>query len=79
MRYALLIYCDEETAVADVKGSVARNSSPRSSTDCGQHRVPAGTQRLLSSRAAGIVWCWDGGDITITGRPAAQTREHLTG
>lgn len=75
MRYVLLIYCDEATAVSD-------RERERREGQFTAIRVPgalAGTQLLLPSRAARTVRCWDGGDIIVTGGPAAQTREQLTG
>jgi len=80
MRYALLIYCDEETAVSDDRDRDRREEQFTAILDGLRARgVLVHIQRLRSARAARIVRCWDGGDIIITDGPAAQTREQLTG
>jgi hypothetical protein len=79
MRYVLLIYCHEDTAVSD-RDRERREAQFTAVLDgLRAHGVLANTQRLLPARAARIVRCWDGGDIIITDGPAAQTREQLTG
>jgi hypothetical protein len=79
MRYALLIYCDEKTAVSDPERERREEQFTAILDGLRAHGVLADTQRLLPARAARIVRCWDGGDIIITDGPAAQTREQLTG
>jgi hypothetical protein len=79
MRYALLIYCDEETAASNPE-RVRREEQLTAILDgLRARRVLADTQRLQPARAARNVRCWDGGDIIVTDGPAAQTREQLTG
>ena len=78
MRYALLIYCDEETAVSDHERERREEQFTAILDGLRARGVLADTQRLLSARAARIVRCWDGGDIIVTDGPAAQTREQLT-
>jgi hypothetical protein len=79
MRYALLIYCDEDTAVSDRERERGEEKLTAILDGLRARGVLADTQRLLPARAARTVRCWDGGDIMITDGPAAQTREHLTG
>jgi hypothetical protein len=79
MRYALLIYCDEETAVSDRDRERREEQFTAIRDGLRARGVPADTQLLLPSRAARVVRCWDGGDIIITSGPAPQTREQLTG
>lgn len=79
MRYALLIYCDEETAVNDYDRERREEQFTEMVNGLRARGVLADTQRLLPSCAARVVRCWDGGDIIVTGGPAAQTKEQLTG
>jgi hypothetical protein len=79
MRYALLIYCDEETAVSDRERERREEQFTAILDGLRAHGLLADTQRLLPARAARIVRCWVGGDIIIADGPATQTREQLTG
>jgi hypothetical protein len=79
MRYALLIYCHEDTLVSDRERQRREEQFTAVFNGLPARGVLANTQRLLPARAARIVRCWDGGDITITDGPAAWTREQLTG
>jgi hypothetical protein len=79
MRYALLIYCDEDTTVSDRERERREEQLTAILDGLRARGVLADTQRLLSARAARVVRCRDGGDIIITDGPAAQTREQLTG
>jgi hypothetical protein len=79
MRYALLIYCDDETAASDPERERREEQLTAILDRLRARGVLAGTQRLLPARAARIVRCWDGGDIIVTDGPAARTREQLTG
>ncbi len=66
MRYTLLIYCEEETAVRE-----RREEQFTAILDGLRARgVLAGTQRLLSARATRIVRCRDGGDTVVTASSA---------
>ena len=79
MRYALIIYRDEEAAVSDPE---KERREERLTTVLGELQargVLADTQRLPPARATRTVRCWDGGDIIVTDAPAAQTTEQLTG
>ena len=79
MRYALLIYCGEDTT--DCHGE-RMNPEHQITATPGRPRAPDGladSLRLLPARAARTVRCWDGGDIIVTDGPAAQAREQLTG
>ena len=79
MRYALLIYRDEETAVSDRERERLEEQFTAILDGLRARGVLADTQRLLPAHAARIVRCWDGGDIIVTDGRAAQTREQLTG
>jgi hypothetical protein len=79
MRYALLIYCDEDMAVSDRERERRVDQLTAILDGLRARGVLADTQRLLPARAARTVRCWDGGDIIVTDGPAAQTREQLTG
>jgi hypothetical protein len=79
MRYALLIYCDEETPVSDRERERREEQFTALNDGLRARGVPADAQRLPPSRAARTVRCWDGGDIIVADGPAAQTREQLTG
>jgi hypothetical protein len=79
MRYALLIYRHEDTAVSDRERERREEQFTAILDGLRARGVLADTQRLLSARAARIVRCWDGGDIIITDGPATQTGEQLTG
>jgi len=74
MRYALLIYCHEDTLVSDRERQ--RREEQRTAVLDGlrARSLLADTQRLRPARAARTVRCWAGGDITITDGPAAQPR-----
>ena len=79
MRYALLIYCDDETAVSDRERERREEQFTAILDGLRARGVLADTQRLLPGCAARIVRCWGGGDIIVTDGPAARTREQLTG
>jgi hypothetical protein len=79
MRYALLIYCNEETAVSDRERERREEQLTTVLSGLRARGVLTDTQRLLPARAARTVRCWDGGDIIVTDGPAAQAREQLTG
>jgi hypothetical protein len=79
MRYALLIYCPENTLVSDHERQRRAEQCTAVLDGLATHGVLANTQRLRSARAARTVRCWDGGDITITDGPATQTTEQLSG
>ena len=79
MRYALLIYCDEDAAVSDRERQRREEQFTAIVGGLRARGVIAGAQRLLPARAARSVRCWDGGDIIITDGPAAPTMEQLTG
>jgi hypothetical protein len=78
MRYALLIYCDENAAVSDLEKERREKQFAAMLDELGAVGVLADSQRLRPARAARTVRCWDGGDIIITDGPAARTREQLT-
>jgi hypothetical protein len=79
MRYALLIYCHEDTLVSDRERQRRGEQFTAVFNELPTRGVLANTQRLLPARAARTVRCWDGGDIIITDGPATQTSEQLTG
>src|SRR5262252_4504790 len=79
MRYALLIFCHEDTLVSDRERQRREEQFTAVFNALPARGVRANTQGLRSARAARTVRCWDGGDITITDGPAAQTREQLIG
>ena len=79
MRYALLIYCDEETAVSDREKEGREEQLTTVLGELQARGVLADTQRLPPAPVARTVRCWDGGDIIVTDGPAAQTTEQLTG
>jgi hypothetical protein len=79
MRYALLIYCREDTLVSDRERQRREEQCTAVLDGLRARGVRANTQRLRPAHAARTVRCWDGGDITITDGPAAQTTEQLTG
>lgn len=79
MRYALLIYCDEEAPASDRERERRDEQLTAILDELRARGVLAGTQRLMPTRATRIVRCWDGGDIIITDGPAAPTSEQLTG
>ena len=80
MRYAVLIYRDEETAVSDREKAASRVTFTAILDGLRAFGVLAGTQHSgCAARAARIVRCRDGGDIIVTDGPAAQTSEQLTG
>ena len=79
MRYALLIYCDEESSVGDRERERREEQFTAVLDGLRARGVLADNQHLPSARAARIVRCWDGGDIIVTDGPAAQTTEQLTG
>jgi hypothetical protein len=79
MRYALLIYCDEEAAISDRERARREEQFTAILHELRARGVLADTQRLPPARAARIVRCWDGGDIIVTDGPVAQTREQLIG
>jgi hypothetical protein len=79
MRYALLIYCREDTAVSDRERQRREEQFTAILSGLRARGLLADSQRLRPARAARIVRCWDGGDIIITDGPAAQTTEQLTG
>jgi hypothetical protein len=79
MRYALLIYCDEDAAVSDGERQRREEQFTAILDGLRARGVLADAQRLLPARAARSVRCWDGGDIIITDGPAARTTEQLTG
>jgi hypothetical protein len=78
MRYALLIYCDEDAAVSDLERVHREKQFTAKLGDLGAVGVLADSQRLRPARDARTVRCWDGGDVIITDGPPAQTREQLT-
>jgi len=79
MRYALLIYCDEDAAISDRERQRREEQFIVALDTLRARGVRADTQRLLPARAARTVRCWDGGDIIVTDGPAARTSEQLTG
>jgi hypothetical protein len=79
MRYALLIYCDEDAAVSDREKEHREKQFAAMLYELGAVGVLADSQRLRPARAARSVRCWDGGDIIVTDGPVALTREQLTG
>lgn len=79
MRYALLIYCDEDTAVSDRDRQRRQKQCTATCDRLRARGVLTDSQLLLPSRAARVVRCWDGGDFIVTDGPAAHTREQLTG
>lgn len=79
MRYALLIYCDEDAAISDPEKEQREKRFAAMLDELGAAGVLAGTQQLPPARAARSVRCWDGGDVIVTDGPTAQTREQLTG
>ena len=79
MRYALLIYCGEETAVSNREMKRREEQLTAILGPLRARGALADAQLLLPSRAARIVRCWDGGDIIVTGGPAAWAKEQLTG
>jgi hypothetical protein len=79
MRYALLIYCHEDTAVSDHEREPREEQLTAILGGLRARGLLADTARLRPARAARTVRCWDGGDIIITDGPAAQTTEQLTG
>ena len=79
MRYALLIYCHEDTAVSNRERQRREEQRTAVLNRLRARGVLANTQRLRPARAARTVRCWDGGDITITDGPAARAGEQLTG
>jgi hypothetical protein len=79
MRYALLIYCDEDAAVSDREREHRERQLTATLGELRADGVLADSQRLQPAGAARIVRCWDGGDIIVTEGPAAKTGEHLTG
>lgn len=79
MRYAFLIYCGEDTPAADGDKRCYEEQFTAVLDRLRAHGVLAFSQLLQPSRAARVVRCWDGGDIVITGGPAAQSEEQLTG
>jgi hypothetical protein len=79
MRYALLIYCGEDTT--DCHGE-SMNPKHQTTAPPSRPQAPDGladSLRLLPARTARVVRCWDGGDVIIRHGPATQTSEHLTG
>ena len=78
MRYALLIYCDEDAAVDALEKEHREKQFAARLDELGAVGVLADSQRLWPASAARTVRCWDGGDIMITDGPPAQTREQLT-
>jgi hypothetical protein len=78
MRYALLIYYDEDTPVSNREKERREKQCTAVLDGLRARGALADIHRLRPARAARIVRCWDGGDI-ITDRPAAQTKEQLTG
>ena len=79
MRYALLIYCGEDTT--DCHGE-RMNPEHQITATPGRPQAPDGladSLRLLPARTARVVRCWVGGDVIIRHGPATQTSEHLTG
>jgi hypothetical protein len=78
MRYALLIYCDDDTAAPGSDGRCCKEQFAAIRNQLRARSVLARIQWLLPSCAARVVRCWDGGDIVTSG-PAAQTKEQLTG
>jgi len=79
MRYAFLIYCDENAAVSDRDREHREKQLTAKLDELGAVGVLADSQRLRPARAARVVRCWDGGDVIVTDGPAARTREQLTG
>lgn len=79
MHYALLIYCREDTPAGDGDSRCREEQFTAILDRLRARGVQADSQLLLPSHAARVVRCWDGGDIIITGGPAAQTKEQLTG
>ena len=79
MRYALLIYCGEDTT--DCHGESMNPNHQTTVTPGGPqaHYGLADSLRLLPARTARVVRCWVGGDVIIRHGPATQTSEHLTG
>lgn len=70
MRYALLIYRDEETAVSDRERQHREEQFTETLDGPRGRGALADTQQLLPARAARLVRCWDGGDIIVTGSSA---------
>lgn len=79
MRYALLIYCNQDAAVSDREKEHREKQFAAMLGELGAVGVLADSQQLQSARAARIVRCWDGGDIIVTDGPVAQAKEQLTG
>lgn len=79
MRYALLIYCNEDAADCDRESMSRKNQTTAILDGLRERGVLADSLRLLPARAARVVRCWDGGDVIISDGPATQTKEHLTG
>ncbi len=79
MRYALLIYCDEDAPVSDGERDRREERLTATLDALKAQGVLAESERLRPARAARIVRCWDGGDIIVGDGPAAQGREQLTG
>ena len=79
MRYALLIYNDEDTAASDDDKERREGQLAAVLAGLRARGTLAASQRLRPAHAARVVRCWDGGDITITDGPAAQAKEQLTG
>ena len=79
MRYALLIYCHKDTLISDRERQRRNEQCTAVLNGLRARSLLADTQRLRPARTARTVRCWDGGDITITDGPAAQTTEQLTG
>ena len=79
MRYALLIYCDEDAAISDSEREHRGKHFTSVIDELRTVGVVADSQRLQPARAARIVRCWEGGDIFVTDGPVAQAKEQLIG
>jgi hypothetical protein len=76
MRYALLIYWDEETAVSDRERKRREEQFTALNDGLRARGAPADTQRLPPARAARTVRCWDGA-VLATDDQGVAVHDHL--